>query len=267
MKKIKLLLCLTACLFALNGCSILAEQKPVDEMTRQKVEMVASSVTTGIFIPASTDQEFQNYLNTTSPEEFELQLAESGVYVEGEAFKSGLASWFNATKRLGDQITATGIETAYDPKGTEIVVRVNVQGNLLNSKGRQREATVEYVFEDNYYNTMNSCATNIIFTFGEKINNAAMNTLIGMGTVFAILILLSLIIGCFGIFPKLEAKRKAKAAKALSEDVAEPVATATEEVMNDTEIVAVISAAIAAYESTNDGNTDGYVVRSIKRRR
>ena len=45
-----------------------------------------------------------------------------------------------------------------------------------------------------------------------------------------------------------------------------PVATPTvvEEEEDDTELVAVIAAAIAAYEGST--NTDGFVVRSIRRR-
>ena len=45
--------------------------------------------------------------------------------------------------------------------------------------------------------------------------------------------------------------------------VAAPV---VEEASNDDELAAVISAAIAAYEAEAGGSTDGFVVRSIKRR-
>ena len=67
----------------------------------------------------------------------------------------------------------------------------------------------------------------------------------------------------------MEAQKKAKAeaaVKSVKEDNA--VVTQIEqreeqELVDDTELVAVIAAAIAAYEGTS---TDGFVVRSIRRR-
>ena len=97
---------------------------------------------------------------------------------------------------------------------------------------------------------------------------AALNTLIGMGTVFAVLILISVIIACFGFIPKIQAMftKKADKTEATASAATAPVATASvveeEELADDTELVAVIAAAIAAYEGTS---ADGFRVRSIKR--
>ena len=97
----------------------------------------------------------------------------------------------------------------------------------------------------------------------ELMKQAGMNTLLGMGTVFVVLILISLIISCFSFIPKLQEKFSKKAAPA---PAAAPVPAAPaveeEELADDTELVAVIAAAIAAYEGTS---TDGFQVRSIKR--
>ena len=93
---------------------------------------------------------------------------------------------------------------------------------------------------------------------------AGLNTLIGMGTVFVVLILISLIISCFGLIPKMQEKFKKKATtpeKAAPAPV-QAAAVEEEELSDDTELVAVIAAAIAAYEGTS---TDGFRVRSIKR--
>ena len=88
-----------------------------------------------------------------------------------------------------------------------------------------------------------------------------------MSIVFTVLICISLIISAFKIFPYLEAKKKEKAA-AKAAQVETNVVTQIEEIeeqeyVDDTELVAVIAAAIAAYEGTS---TDGFVVRSIRRR-
>ena len=99
------------------------------------------------------------------------------------------------------------------------------------------------------------------------MGRAAMNTLIGMGTVFVVLIIISLIISAFSVIPKLEAKMK----KSGKQETAQPAkaapvavpAVVEEELSDDTELVAVIAAAIAAYEGS--GSTDGFVVRSIRK--
>lgn len=92
---------------------------------------------------------------------------------------------------------------------------------------------------------------------------AAGNAVVGISTVFIVLLLISLIIFCFNIFPYLEKKLK-KEEKV--ETVAAPVVNKVQEIVEDEVPVAVIAAAIAAYEEAN-GYTGGFYVRSIKRRR
>ena len=115
---------------------------------------------------------------------------------------------------------------------------------------------------------ISNVAFNVQYTVGENLKKAGLNTLLGMGTVFVILILISLIISIFGIFPKIEAAKKAKAAAAAKAEAPKAEAVVTpapvvEELSDDLELVAVISAAIAAYEGSED--TSGYVVRSIRK--
>ena len=85
-----------------------------------------------------------------------------------------------------------------------------------------------------------------------------------MGTVFVVLILISLIISCFSLISKLEGKQKKEepAAAVAASPVVEQT-SAKEELSDDTELVAVIAAAIAAYEGA--ASTDGFVVRSIRK--
>lgn len=266
MKKIKLILCITACLFALNGCGILAETKPVDPDTASNLEGIAYSLVSQIF-SQTYDAQFADYLLKMSPEEYEVQFENMGVNVEGDAMVSGINSWVKATEELGNLVEVGSVSSEYNTKGNGIIVTVNVKGDNINSKGLPREAEVEFVFDDTYYHTLNSCATNITLTFGEKMKNAGLNTLIGMGTVFSVLILLCLIISCFSIFPKLEARKNNKAKEVAAAPIAQIIEK--EEMSDDSELVAVITAAIHAYEQSNSvvGTTDDFVVRSIKRRR
>ena len=99
-----------------------------------------------------------------------------------------------------------------------------------------------------------------VYSLGEKMSKAGMNTLMGMGTVFAVLILISLVISCFKIFPYLESKKKAGQTETAVKETVQDVPAAQQD---NTELIAVIAAAIAASTGTS---TDDFVVRSIKRR-
>ena len=99
------------------------------------------------------------------------------------------------------------------------------------------------------------------------MTNAGLNTLMGMGIVFAVLILISLIISGFKVFSYIENKSKEKqaaGAPAVKEAPAAPAPVVTAApAQDDLELAAVIAAAIAASTGTS---TEDFVVRSIKRR-
>ncbi|MBF1007842.1 MAG: OadG family protein [Lachnospiraceae bacterium] len=106
-----------------------------------------------------------------------------------------------------------------------------------------------------------------------ELIDAGLNTLLGMGMAFAVLILISLVISLFPLINKTQTphvhQEQAKAKKrevpsSGSENEPENVWTGPEE----DEISAVISAAIAAYESETEGRgSGGYFVRSVRKRR
>ncbi len=103
---------------------------------------------------------------------------------------------------------------------------------------------------------------------GEAMAKAGLNTLIGMGTVFVVLILISMIINGFAVIPKLQKafSKKADEGQSVKENAA-PAVQAEEPAVDETddlELVAVIAAAVAASEGA--ASTDGFVVRSIIRR-
>lgn len=109
-----------------------------------------------------------------------------------------------------------------------------------------------------------------IYSSKELVGQAGMNTIIGMGTVFVVLIFISFIISLFKYLPalfakkpKVEPEKKVETQKAVST----PVETGTN-LANDEQLVAVITAAIYAYEAQS-GNVaiskDKLIVRSIKR--
>ncbi|MBQ9278725.1 MAG: OadG family protein [Lachnospiraceae bacterium] len=116
-----------------------------------------------------------------------------------------------------------------------------------------------------------------VYSKKELMGQAGMNTLLGMGTVFVVLIFISFIISLFKYLPKLF-DRKSKRNKeednndtpvSIPAPIPSLVPAGNENLAGDEELVAVITAAINAYEAAN-GNTnskDRLVVRSIKRAR
>ncbi len=108
----------------------------------------------------------------------------------------------------------------------------------------------------------------IVYTFGEKMQKAGMNTLMGICIVFVMLVLMSLVICAFNLIPYFREKySKRKEEKRIDisklEGDDDDVGVA-EEVTDNKELIAVIAAAIA----TSTGRpTDGFVVRSVRRRR
>lgn len=101
------------------------------------------------------------------------------------------------------------------------------------------------------------------------ISDAGINTVICLAVVFAVLIFISFLISLFKYIPKLEAalskkdKKTELAENAVVNTVSQiEVKEEEEELSDDLELVAVITATIAASAGTS---TDGFVVRSIRR--
>lgn len=104
-------------------------------------------------------------------------------------------------------------------------------------------------------------------TFGEIISKAAVNTLLGMGTVFFMLIL---IIGVISLFRFIPEKKSGKEAAAPAAETGSPVTLPQPGSPEDPLLIPVIMAALmAAMGEDAAAATDGtcpYTVRSIRRR-
>ena len=122
-----------------------------------------------------------------------------------------------------------------------------------------RKAILTYVYT--YHNMeVEDITVDAVYSLGETMKKAGQNTLMGILIVFSVLILISLIISCFKVLSKVEKK------EAPAKEEKSPVVTQIaqrEEQADDTELIAVIAAAVAAAEGTS---ADGFVVRSIRRR-
>ncbi|MBE5909721.1 OadG family protein [Pseudobutyrivibrio sp.] len=128
----------------------------------------------------------------------------------------------------------------------------------------KRDLKLTYVYNINNMD-QGPTAINVegVYSLGETMKKAGLNTVMGIVIVFVMLIVMSGVIKCFEIIPKLEKKAKEKKEAGDTSPVVTPVQTVATQQTDDLQLVAVIAAAIAA---STGASTDSFVVRSIKKR-
>lgn len=263
-KKLLALVCMITCIFGLTACG---SEEVLTEYEQQKVDNAEQLAAQGI-VPLFADYLCQDYPFSTDELTMEeiAYLCEQyfGIKADGYAVATAIESFDAALETMGGITEIVGADAKIDD--SQIVVEVEV-------KGVNKDATAEVILTNDMFMSLESASLNPVSSMGELMGKAALNTLIGMGTVFIVLILISLIISCFQVIPKLQAssakrKEEKKAAKEIAGiDNAVEQITAQEAVSDesdDLELAAVIAAAIAASEGAV--SADGFVVRSIRRR-
>ena len=188
-----------------------------------------------------------------------LQTGQAEAQRDDPVYGPAFSSWENALTDIGEVQNIEGKSCSFTKKEGTVTVTV---------KGSRHDADVVFTMEGTDQGYMvTGITTNVEYTMKEKIQQAGMNTLLGMGTTFAILILLALVIALFGKVVGEASNRTSR--KTVVQETAAPVAAIpeedTEELVDDTELVAVIAAAIAAFEGAQ--SVDGFVVRSIRKAR
>lgn len=166
-----------------------------------------------------------------------------------EATMNVINNWVDIKDEVGDFIAYGDVS---------VTVANGVTTVDQTAQFTDRDVTVTFVYDKDM--NVDEITIDKVYTLGEKMTKAAMNTAMGMGTVFIMLIVISLLIWCFGFIGKLENRAKKQEPAAAAAPAAAPAAAVQ---TDDLELVAVIAAAIAAATGTS---TDDFVVRSIKRR-
>ena len=267
LKKLPALLLLTGIL-VLTGCS-----------SRVHVENEAD-------YQARSDQYVLTLVNTdTAALEAELENLESHYddfeqQVELYPYIGGTGQKFDFTADAYVSMLTSYLDNL-DDFGAYVGVK-EYEGATEDSDGNITYSTV-YEFEDHdmrmslEYNSDNVVTTvtlDPVYSTGEIAEKAALNTLIGMGSVFVVLIILCFLISCFKYIHMAEEKA-GKSKKSGEEKAAEPApvsapaapapvpAAPVPAPAEDRQLVAVITAAVAAAMGTS---SDGFFVRSIRRR-
>ena len=255
-RKISVLVCVIMTALCFTGCSAKKNEAEVDVTTMQEtVDVIISS------FASMADEDFEQYKDLS---EYQLNyiMMNSGLRIDADSFLAMIKSWQAGEDECGAYVSHGDYKV--DVKGDEIVISTE-------TKYEDREATLSFTFsEDSYLESMDVSAT---YSLKEILTKAGLNTVLGMGTVFAVLIFLAFLISLMQYIPNLMelfAKKDTENAQSANEVVQQSAPKAVnanvaeqDDTVNDLELIAVITAAIAAQEGTT---TDGFVVRSIRRR-
>lgn len=238
-KKISLMLCLVMMVLGLSACGIDKETFDFYGLSYTDCETIMT----------------QNVTQIATMSEDELTYYEANA---DEVYAKLFSGWKDCTPELGAYI-GLGEFTLDKAQDTMTLTQEVLYEN--------RELSVTFVLEYNYETKqveITDTNADLVYTLGEKMAKAGWNTLMGMGTVFVVLILISLIIYCFRYISVIQDKLAGRGKEEPKADAAVTETTQqTASLTDDYELVAVITAAIAASEGTS---MDSFVVRSIHRR-
>lgn len=262
-KKLLALVCVLTCVFGLTACGKeavtytefeqgkIANAEAVANYSLQLVSAIDSSVVADLTSMYKKDEMAAIYADS--------MYNAFGISVEAElgAFDGLLSTYNQMISDMGGLLTLGGMTS--EIVGDDIVVTVTAFGNECDGK-------IVFTFTNDIFTTFeegNAVASTSISQkleeAGTHMGDAGLNTILGMGTVFTVLILISFIIASFNLFNGSKKKEEKKA----DTNTNAPIEAAEENLADDTELVAVIMAAISAYEG--NASTDGFVVRSIKK--
>ncbi|MCM1047455.1 MAG: OadG family protein [Clostridiales bacterium] len=252
MKKLLIVLGIITCMAGLTACGS-DEQSAGPTLPEENAKMFVANYVQALDQIAVVSGGASDYVAYVS--------AQSGI--DEKVLEGAVASWISAAEDMGNYIEV--LEIVDNTMLCEVYNdEYYIVGGTISArlKGSSHNAILEITCDDT---GITSISTNVEYSFGESMEMAGLNTLLGMGTVFVVLILISVIIAAFGFIPKLMEKNKPTENKSAEkkEDAVVAQIAQREELSDDTELVAVIAAAIAAYEGA--GSTDGFVVRSIRK--
>lgn len=231
------MVCVLALTLAMSVCAFAADTVTEDEAANYK----SAAETLISQIAGFSDEEIENYL--AQDDAFTTATMESWKSVKDElgAYSSIVSQ---DVEKDGDVVTISTV-AQFEKAKADVVLMLDL--------GQQMYTSMTY---------------SVQYSLAANMQRAGMNTLMGIGIVFLMLVFLSFVIGLFNYIEKFQNVGKKKAAEEApkAEEAPAPAIAqseaADEDFADDLELVAVISAAIAAYENTSG---DSFVVRSIKK--
>jgi sodium pump decarboxylase gamma subunit len=234
-----LLITILSCMFLLSGCEVLPSTKVSFD-----------------YDPATVLQMGEQFVQNWNDFDFESALKENGDDLTSD-MKSAYETSVNVKKEVGS------VQSIEDSKLVENTDNLKITETAVCDNGKA--IITIYV---NKKMKIESFTAEKYETFGQKMGEAALNTVFAVSFIFIVLIFIAFVIRLLPALAKAADRKKAAenvqpaaaAAPAPAPVQAAPVAEDDSEV-----IAAVIAAAIRAYSEENNVSTDGLYVRSIKR--
>lgn len=265
-KKISLLLCVLLIMCSFVGCAdkdkgLSKEQKETMQVHSELMLGLCTDAEALIGVPQAelldavdnySEYEMNNFILKLN--NYFAQYGIKSIRIDEEEFRAIFKSWESVKGECGELVEFGTYKI--DEKNHTVSVE---------AKFKDRDATILFSFDEEL--NMESMDASAKYSIKEILTKAGLNTLLGMGTVFAVLIFLAFLIYLMQYIPALlkmfkrESSDVENVANVLVEEM--PITEIREDTVDDLELIAVITAAIAAQEGTG---TDGFVVRSIRRR-
>ena len=111
--------------------------------------------------------------------------------------ENAMTAWNGAKEELGDMKETGSVEIEYSNDEYTATVPVEFE---------KEDAEFTYVFDKNL--TPTSLSVDVKYSFATTMKNAALNTVMGLGTVFVILIMLIFLISLFQLFRDPEHRKR-----------------------------------------------------------
>ncbi len=284
-KKISLILSMIVCVFSLAACGS-GEKKPMIEDPHLQLDNQVNFLCEVVVDEGTNAEHLEAYdaMMIDDRESISQSIAQYyGIHADFDVLLKGMHSYADSYKDLRDNELAQKIRNldttgtfvpaeaiTYEVTDDSVVAEVHFK--TLEPENGGHDGIIEIIYDKNLHVT--SITVNTVLGLDESMRNAAVNTGIGMGTVFLMLIIIAIIISLLKYVPSIVDSFKAKPEEQNKESVEKAIEgiVKREEAENppadesdDTELVAVIAAAIAASEGA--ASIDGFVVRSIRRLR
>ncbi len=232
-KRIACMLCVISCLMLMVGCTLTKVNENLDE---SKLKENAQA-----FVEQWFSYDFSGMAEQYSSQLTEEQVAEYKNYAKMQK-KHGAMKKMEKTDYSLASDTASVAVTVSTEKSNKLVFTVT-----YDKKGEVTDWKVE-----NYQ------------SIGSIMGRAGLNTVMCMSIVFLVLIFIALLISCFKLIGGTQSGGKKAEPAQEAVPAPAPIPAVEEDLTDDLELVAVITAAIAAAEETECA--DGLMVRSIVRR-
>ena len=186
-KRISVLIVVLAAFFGLAGCTSNSETLEYDEETiQQATEFLIEYCN-------SVDEDTIEEWNSRTDFAVEQELYSAGLPFTPESFLGAMDSWQSGIDECGAY--AEHGEFNFEATADELTVTVP-------ARFEERSATLEFIYDENLY--LDSMTVSGIYSTGEILEKAGLNTVLGMGTVFCVLIFISIIIWLLKFIPAIE---------------------------------------------------------------